>query len=430
MHPEWLSNAYLLADEPGGTAVFIDSGAPLGPLHEVVEREGLTVTHLLTTHSHHDHVAGDDELVQRYGLEIVKGSLETGGLRIQALETPGHADDHLAFLVNDTVCFTADILFKDAVGGGPDAAPIRRSVMDVLMTLPPETRVLPGHTEETTIGREWEENPFVTYWRGEARVDRRGRARRRRGGDARRLVARLRRQGQGDGALRRRARGDRRRLPGGTVELDDDHRREGRGVRGAAHDAARSAARGAGRGDVRDDERAADAHRDGRGAVPRAARPRLRREADPRDRHVHAATRRSRWRRRCRTDGHIDTLDIEPKHAEVAQRYFDRSPHGSKITLHLGPATETIEKLEGEFDLVFIDADKEGYDAYYEAVLPRLSARGLIAIDNTLWSGRVLDPQDESTEKIAALNDKIAADDRVVAVQLTVRDGVTLVRRR
>ena len=128
--------------------------------------------------------------------------------------------------------------------------------------------------------------------------------------------------------------------------------------------------------------------------------------------------------------GHIDTLDIEPKHAEVAQRYFDRSPHGSKITLHLGPATETIEKLEGEFDLVFIDADKEGYDAYYEAVLPRLSARGLIAIDNTLWSGRVLDPQDESTEKIAALNDKIAADDRVVAVQLTVRDGVTLVRRR
>ena len=129
-------------------------------------------------------------------------------------------------------------------------------------------------------------------------------------------------------------------------------------------------------------------------------------------------------------DGQIDTLDIEPKHAEVAQRYFDRSPHGSKITLHMGPAIETIEQLEGEFDLVFIDADKEGYDAYYEAVLPRLSARGLIAIDNTLWSGRVLDPQDGSTEKIAALNDKIAADDRVVAVQLTIRDGVTLVRRR
>ena len=129
-------------------------------------------------------------------------------------------------------------------------------------------------------------------------------------------------------------------------------------------------------------------------------------------------------------DGRIDTLDIEPKHADVAQRYFDRSPHGDRITLHLGPALETIGTLEGEFDFVFIDADKENYDAYFEAVLPRLSEGGLIAIDNTLWSGRVLDPPDETTKLIAALNDKLAADDRVVAVQLTVRDGVTLVRRR
>jgi predicted O-methyltransferase YrrM len=128
--------------------------------------------------------------------------------------------------------------------------------------------------------------------------------------------------------------------------------------------------------------------------------------------------------------GRIDTLDIEPKHAEVAQRYFDRSPHGAKITLHLGPAIETIASLEGAFDLVFIDADKGSYDAYYEAVLPRLSARALIAIDNTLWSGKVLDPPDEDSRAIAALNDKIAADERVVAVQLTVRDGVTLVRKR
>ena len=129
-------------------------------------------------------------------------------------------------------------------------------------------------------------------------------------------------------------------------------------------------------------------------------------------------------------DGRIDTLDIEPKHAEVAQRYFDRSPDGSKIPLHLGPAIETIGKLEGEFDLVFIDADKTGYDAYYEAVLPRLSERGLIAIDNTLWSGKVLDPPDEDSRALAALNDKIAADERVIAVQLTVRDGITLIRRR
>ena len=128
--------------------------------------------------------------------------------------------------------------------------------------------------------------------------------------------------------------------------------------------------------------------------------------------------------------GRIDTCDIEPAHVEVAQRYIDRSPYADRITIHLGPALETIATLDGAFDLVFIDADKPNYAAYYEAVLPRLSERGLIAIDNTLWSGRVLDPQDEHTRAIAALNDAIAADERVVAVQLTVRDGITLVRRR
>ena len=165
MHPGWLSNAYLVADEPGGTAVFVDSGGPLEPLLDAVEREGLTVTHLLTTHSHADHVAGDEELVSRFGIEIVKGPLETGGLQVEALPCPGHSPDGLSFLVNGTACFTGDTLFRDAVGGG-DLAQVRSSVMDVLMTLPPEVRVLPGHTEETTIGREWEENPFVRVWRG------------------------------------------------------------------------------------------------------------------------------------------------------------------------------------------------------------------------------------------------------------------------
>lgn len=129
-------------------------------------------------------------------------------------------------------------------------------------------------------------------------------------------------------------------------------------------------------------------------------------------------------------DGRIDTCDVEPKHVDVARRYIEQSPHGRRITIHMGPALETIGRLEGEFDLVFVDADKPNYDAYYEAVLPRLSARGLLVIDNTLWSGKVLDPQEESDRTIAALNDKIAADERVVAVQLTVRDGITLVRRR
>ena len=165
LHPGWLSNAYLVADGPGGTAVFVDTGAPLEPLFAAAERERLNVTHLLTTHADPDHVAGDDEVVGRFGVPIVKGPLETGGLRIEALPTPGHKDDHLAFVVNGEACFSGDLLFKDAVGGG-DFAQIRRSVMDVVMQLPPETRVYPGHTDETTIGREWEENPFVRVWRG------------------------------------------------------------------------------------------------------------------------------------------------------------------------------------------------------------------------------------------------------------------------
>jgi len=164
MHPGWLSNAFLVAAESGGAAVFVDSGAPLEPLLEAVERERLTPTHLLVTHGHADHVAGNDELVERFGLEVTAGPVETGRLRIESLPTPGHSDDGVSF-VGGGLCFSGDTLFRDAVGGGP-ADELRRSVMDVLMQLPPETRVLPGHTDETTIGREWEQNPFVRFWRG------------------------------------------------------------------------------------------------------------------------------------------------------------------------------------------------------------------------------------------------------------------------
>lgn len=165
MDPGWLSNAYLVYDEPGGTAVFVDSGAPLQPLLATVERERLRVTHLLTTHSHHDHVAGDAELTGRFGIPVVRSALETGGLAIDALPTPGHSDDMVAFVVNGEGVFTGDTLFMDAVGGG-DYERIRSSVMDVLMALPHELRAYPGHTDETTIGREWEHNPFVRVWRG------------------------------------------------------------------------------------------------------------------------------------------------------------------------------------------------------------------------------------------------------------------------
>ena len=165
LHPRYLSNAYLVADEEGGAALYVDSGAPLEPLFEAVGRHGLTVTHLLTTHADHDHIAGDDEIRGRYDCPVVKGDLETGGLSIEALPTPGHKDDHLCFVVNGEAVCSGDVLFKDAVGGG-DFEQIKRSVMEVLMQLPAEMRVLPGHTDETTIGREWEHNPFVRVWRG------------------------------------------------------------------------------------------------------------------------------------------------------------------------------------------------------------------------------------------------------------------------
>jgi hydroxyacylglutathione hydrolase len=163
MHPGYLSNAYLVADEPGGTAVFVDSGAPIEPLLQTAERWHVQPRCVLRTHSHHDHVEHEHEL----GIEVVTSDLEAGGLRIEALPTPGHSDDGVSFVVNREVCFSGDTLFKDAVGGTrDDFEGVRRSVMDVLMALPPETRVLPGHTDETTIGREWEHNPFVRVWRG------------------------------------------------------------------------------------------------------------------------------------------------------------------------------------------------------------------------------------------------------------------------
>jgi caffeoyl-CoA O-methyltransferase len=129
--------------------------------------------------------------------------------------------------------------------------------------------------------------------------------------------------------------------------------------------------------------------------------------------------------------GRIDTCEVDETHAEVARRYIAESPFGDRIHLHLGPALETIDRLEGEFDLVFIDADKENYVNYYEALLPRLAPRGLIAADNTLWSGRVLDDSDtsEGTEAIRAFNEHVRSDRRVTSVALTVRDGVTLIRR-
>lgn len=161
MDPGWLSNAYLVADERGGTAVFVDSGAPLEPLLRAAEDWEVTPSHVLRTHSHADHVAHESEL----GLPVVTGALRAGGLEIEAIPTPGHSEDMVCFVVNGELVFSGDTLFKDTVGGG-DFERIKSAVMDVYMGMPHERRVLPGHTEETTIGREWEQNPFVRVWRG------------------------------------------------------------------------------------------------------------------------------------------------------------------------------------------------------------------------------------------------------------------------
>jgi glyoxylase-like metal-dependent hydrolase (beta-lactamase superfamily II) len=161
LHPRYLSNAYLVADEEGGAALYVDSGAPLEPLRAAAEQWRVKPELVLRTHSHSDHVEHEGEL----GLPVETGAAEVGGLHVEALATPGHSDDMIAFVVNGEAVFTGDTLFKDSVGGG-NFDQVRQSVMDVLMKLPPETRVLPGHTDETTIAREWDKNPFIRVWRG------------------------------------------------------------------------------------------------------------------------------------------------------------------------------------------------------------------------------------------------------------------------
>jgi caffeoyl-CoA O-methyltransferase len=129
--------------------------------------------------------------------------------------------------------------------------------------------------------------------------------------------------------------------------------------------------------------------------------------------------------------GQIVTCEVDPRHAEVAGRHIAASPFADRIDVRLGPALDTIKGLQGAFDLVFIDADKQGYVDYFEAVLPKLAPRGVIIADNTLWGGAVADGSatDERTAAVRAFNDHVAKDPRVVCVQMTVRDGMTLIRR-
>jgi caffeoyl-CoA O-methyltransferase len=132
-------------------------------------------------------------------------------------------------------------------------------------------------------------------------------------------------------------------------------------------------------------------------------------------------------------DGRIVTCDISEDHVAIARKHIDASPYADRIEIRVGPAIDTIATLPGPFDLVFIDADKAGYLAYYEATLPKLAPGGVIAVDNVLWSGRLLGPaedDDADTRAIREFNDRLVADERVDVVMLTVRDGVSLVRHR
>jgi hydroxyacylglutathione hydrolase len=190
MHEGWLSNTYLVADELGSHAVMIDAGGPVAPLLTVIDRMRFTLTHVLLTHHHHDHVSELEQIRARHPQaavlihplerELIDGATGTmepgtaiasGALEIEPIHTPGHTAGMLSLLVNGSDVFTGDTLFKGSVGGvrAPGAsgyADLKSSIMDKLLKLPGETRIHPGHTDPTTVADELEHNAFVRIWRG------------------------------------------------------------------------------------------------------------------------------------------------------------------------------------------------------------------------------------------------------------------------
>ena len=188
MNDSWLSNTYLVAAGPNSDAFLVDAGGPLDPLFAAADEHDLTVTHILLTHHHGDHIdaLGDarthwpDAAVLAHPEERVPGTtgdlnpgdeLEIGGLTVKALHTPGHTAGMLNLLVDGRELFTGDTLFKGSVGGvrapgSTSFADLKHSIMDKLLQLPPETTIRPGHTDPTTVGNEWDANPFIRIWRG------------------------------------------------------------------------------------------------------------------------------------------------------------------------------------------------------------------------------------------------------------------------
>jgi hydroxyacylglutathione hydrolase len=227
MHPQFLSNTYLVADGEGGPAFFVDAGGPVEALIEAAERLDLAPTHVLLTHHHFDHVSEVAQLRRRWpelqvlisqserelleaadpsgdGSAAAIGSVEAGqtlrfgALEVRPLHTPGHTVGMLSFLVGERpesapgeaapgraqrssapggiagaglVVFTGDTLFKDSVGGvkapgHTTYTDLRDSIMGTLMELPPDTVIYPGHSDETSVSREWDSNAFIRVWRG------------------------------------------------------------------------------------------------------------------------------------------------------------------------------------------------------------------------------------------------------------------------
>ena len=190
MNDDFLSNTYVVADEPGGHAVMIDAGGPVGPLLDFIARGQLTLTHVLLTHHHHDHVCELDTVLEAHpGVPVLIHELEralvpqatasmapgvvieSGALQITPLHTPGHTAGMLSLLIDGTDVFTGDTLFKGSVGGvrapgSTSYADLKASIMETLLTLPAQTRIHPGHTDPTTVGDELESNRFVRIWRG------------------------------------------------------------------------------------------------------------------------------------------------------------------------------------------------------------------------------------------------------------------------
>jgi hydroxyacylglutathione hydrolase len=228
-HPQFLSNTYLVADGEGGPAFFIDAGGPVEGLIETAERLGLTPSHVLLTHHHFDHVSETGKLLERWpkmqvlispreqemleaaagegqaaesGPAAGMGSIEAGqtlrfgALEVRSLHTPGHTAGMLSFLVGERpepdqgspargartaalgslggaglVVFTGDTLFRDSVGGvrapgHTTYTDLRDAIMGTLMELPGDTVIYPGHSEQTTVAREWDNNAFIRVWRG------------------------------------------------------------------------------------------------------------------------------------------------------------------------------------------------------------------------------------------------------------------------